>query len=271
MMTPATELPPTLNTTPLRFLLSEGDQPGSDRVLLLPLPPGSGAEAIARSLIASVERGSWRLVPSPSPDGDVVTQRAWHRDLWLAMPSAVRDSVAAVIGPSATFLAPVLSGSGRTVVFIREPLAALALIGETVPKKRVLDHLEETSAADAPARLLRMANPQSRALLAPWHDPSELLISQGPPSDADRWREALFGHVLPKLEASAIDHAPGLARELARMLGGRQKPIVQAARAAAGSDGTVVEDSTHAELLLGLNWLDSELYERCRDPVGQSD
>jgi hypothetical protein len=271
MMTAETELPPIPNATPLRFLLSEFGQPGSDRVLLLPLPPGSGAEAIARPLIASVERGSWRLIPSPSPEADVLTQRAWHRDLWLAMPSADRDSVAAVIGASAAYLAPVLSGSGRTVVFVREPLAALALIGETVPKKRVLDQLEETSAADAPARLLRMANPQSRALLAPWHDPSELVISQGPPSDADRWREALFEDVLPNLEASAIDQASSLARELALLIGGRQKAVVQAARAAAGADGAVVENLTHAELLLGLNWLDSELYERCRGPVGQPD
>jgi hypothetical protein len=255
--------------TPLRFLLSEASQAESDRVVLLSLPPGSGAEAIGRSLVESVERAVLRLVPSPDLGGDVRQQRAWHRDLWIAMPSAVRNSIVAAIGSTAAYLAPVLAESGRTVVFVREPLAAVGLIGEAVPKPRVLHELEETAAAEAPARLLRIANPQSRALLAPWHDPSELSISQGPPSDADRWREALFGDVLPKLEARPIDDASGLARELALLLGGRQKPVVQAAKAAA-SDGPAVESSGHAELLLGLNWLDAELYERCRDAVSQS-
>jgi hypothetical protein len=261
-------VPATPDNTPLRFLLHEAEGPGADHVLLLPLPTGSGAETIARSLIVSVEHGSWRLVPSPGPDADVMAQRAWHRDLWLAQPAAVRNSVEAVIGPTAGYLGPVLAESGRTVVFVREPLAAVALIGETVPKQRVLDQLEATSPADVPARLLRIANPQSRALLAPWHDSSELVVSQGPPPDAERWREALFGDVLSRVEAIPIDHADGRARELALLLGGRPKPVVQAARAAAGADGAAVENSKHAELLLGLNWLDSELYERCNDATG---
>jgi len=234
-------------------------------VLLLPIPAGSGAEIIARSLMSSVEQGSWRLVPSPGPDADVLAHRAWHRDLWLALPSPVRNSVQAAIGPTAGYLGPLLRESGRTVVFVREPVAAAALIGDTLPKKRVLDQLEARSPAEVPARLLRIANPQSRSLLAPWHDPSELVVSQGPPPDAERWREALFGDVLPRVEAIAIDHADGRARELAHLLGGRQKPAVQAARAAAGAGVAVVEDSNQAESLRGLNWLDSELYERCSD------
>jgi hypothetical protein len=182
------------------------------------------------------------------------------------MSSAERASVAAIVGFTAAHLAPVLDDSARVVVFVREPLAALAEIGEAVPKKRVLQNLEQ-SAADAPARLLRIANPQSRSLLAPWHDPAELPVSQGPPPDADRWREALFDDVLPNLEASAIEHAPDIARELAQTLGGRPKQAVQAAKAATRHEGGAVEDASHAELLRGLNWLDSELHARCAQPV----
>jgi hypothetical protein len=253
----------------LRFLLSEAERPDADRVVLLPLAPGSGTEAVARSLVASVDHGSWGLVPSPDLGDSVRTHRAWHRDLWLAMPSSERESVAAVIGATAGYLAPVLADSGRTIVFVREPLGALAALGETLPKRRALEGLEETSAANAPARLLRIANPQSRALLAPWHDPSELIVSQGPPPDADRWREALFEDVLPKLEASTIEEAPGIARELALLLGGRPKQAAQGAKSAVSPEDRPGEEAGHAELLLGLNWLDSELYARCANPVGQ--
>jgi hypothetical protein len=258
-------LPEHLNTTSLRFLLSEADSEG---VVLLPISPGSGVEGIARSLVASAE-GSWRLVPAPNLGTDVLAQRAWHRDLWLAMSSADRDSVAAVIGGTAGYLAPVLASAARTVVFVREPLAAIGMIGEALPKRRALERLEATAGPDAPARLLRVANPQSRALLSPWHDPSGLMVSPGPPSDADRWREALFGDVLPNLDAWAIEQAPDVARELARLLGGRPKAVAQATKAAIDGDAAGPEDSAHAELLLRLNWLDAELHERCLGASGQ--
>jgi hypothetical protein len=256
-------LPERLNPTSLRFLLTETGQPGSEGVVVLPVPPGSGAEAIAQSLIASVAEGLWRLVPAPNLGTDVIAQRAWHRDLWFAMASADRDSVAAVIGGTAGYLAPVLADSARTVVFVREPLAAIGLVGDAMPKRRALERLKATAAGEAPQRLLRVANPQSRALLAPWHDPSELMVSPGPPTDAERWREALFGDVLPNLDAWAIEQAPDVARELARLLGGRPKAVAQATKTAADGAAHGLEDSAHAELLLRLNWLDAELHERC--------
>jgi len=262
-------VPASPSDTTLKFLLLDEGRSDANPMVLLPLPLGSGTDAIAQGLVSSVEHGSWRLIPSPGLDADVGAQRAWHRDLWLAMPSAERESVAALVGVTAAYLAPVLDDSARTVVFVREPLAALAEIGETLPKKRSLESLEQT-AADAPARLLRIANPQSRALLAPWHDPSELIVSQGPPPDADRWREALFADVLPNLEASVVENAPGIARELAEVLGGRPKQAVQAAKAAVRTESRAVDDASHAELLLGLNWLDSELYAQCAQPVDQA-
>src|SRR3954470_13387504 len=107
MMTAADALANS-DIAPLRLLVSSEPERRSDRVLLLSLSRACGADAIARSLFASVERGSWRLFPSPRPDGDLTAQRAWHRDLWLGMPSVLRESAVAAIGPSVAHLAPIL-------------------------------------------------------------------------------------------------------------------------------------------------------------------
>jgi hypothetical protein len=248
--------------TTLEFLIRRASEPRPGRVVLLPQAPGSGADAIARSLVDSLD-GRWRLLPAPSLGAEVLAQRAWHRDAWLAMPAADRDSVALVTGPTAGYLAPVLADAAWTVVLVHDPLAALGVMAEALPKRRALERLAETSADDIPARLVQIANPQSRALLAPWHDPADLIVSSGPPSDADRWRDALFGDVLPHLHATAIEEAPSVARELAGSLGGRPKPVVQAAKAIVPGEVHVPEDPAYAELLLRFNWLDAELYDRC--------
>jgi hypothetical protein len=263
-------MPASHDDNTLELLLSEASESNPDPIVLLPQAPGSGTDAIARSLSASIEKGRWRLFPAPAQGAGVLAQRAWHRDLWLAMPQADRDSVALVTGATAGYLGPVLGDVARTVVLVRGPLAAVRVTGEALPKKRTLESLEKTPADQIPARLRRVANPQSRALLAPWHDPAELVLSMGPPGDADRWREALFGDVLPHLDASAIELAPSVARALAESLGGRAKPVVQAAKAIADDTVPVAEDPAQDELLLRLNWLDAELYERCIAPSRES-
>jgi hypothetical protein len=225
-----------------------------DRVVLFPQARGSGAEALARALVETIDDAHLRLLPAPGPDADPVTQRAWHRDAWLALPAADRDAVALVTGVTAAFLGPVLHDSARTIVLVRDPLSAVRRIG-------ALEGLPETPPDEVPARMRLIANPQSRALLAPWHDPEALAVSLGPPGDAERWREALFDDVLPRVDITAMEQAPRVVRELARGLGGRPKQAVQAAKAVANDAGG--EDLDVADLLLGLNWLDAELYERC--------
>jgi hypothetical protein len=244
-------------------------QPGERRentVVLLPQAPGSGADVIARSLADSLDEGHWRLLPAPSTEAGVLVQRAWHRDAWLAMPTSEQGSVALVTGPTAAYLAPVLADAARTVVLVRGPLAAMGMTDE-LPERSALERLTEAPASDIPPALGRIANPQSRALLAPWHDPSELVVSPGPPNDADRWREALFGDVLPHLDAAVTEHAPTVARELVGSLGGRPKPVIRAAKAVVDGAVDSPRDPVQAELLLRLNWLDAELYDHCVGPT----
>jgi hypothetical protein len=251
----------TSQHTSLEVLVREPREPDSGPVVLLPSAPGSGTDALVRPLVESLDGGHWRLLPAPGRGADVLAQRAWHRDAWLAMPAADRDSVVFVTGPTAGYLAPVLAGAARTVVLVRGPLAGARAAGAELPKRRALERLAETPAEDVPARLRSIANPQSRTLLAPWHDPAELIVSPGPPSDAERWREALFGDVMPHVDASAIEQAPDVARGLAGVLGARPKPVVQAAKALVGTEADVPEDPAYSELLLRFNWLDAELYD----------
>jgi hypothetical protein len=257
-------MPASPDHTTLAVLARRASDRHPEPIILLPQAPGSGVDVIARSLIAGLGDGNMRLLAAPGPHADVLVQRAWHRDAWLAMPALDRDAVVLVTGATAGYLGPVLADSARTVVLVREPLAAISLTGEVLPKKRVLERLAESS-HDVPPKFHRLANPQSRALLAPWHDPAELIVSPGPPSDADRWRDALFGDVLPHLDAAAIGAAPTMARDLAKSLGARPKPVVRAARAVLEDENQQgrAEDSASLELLLRFNWLDAELYRRC--------
>jgi hypothetical protein len=272
-MTVVIEMGPSADYETLELLLID---PGGERpvpIVLLPHAPASGADAIARSLAESLEQGRWRLLPVPDLGGNVAAERDWHRDLWVAMPEADRDAVALITGATAGYLAPVLADRARTTVLVREPLAAVGMIGETgepLPKRRVLERLAETPIDEIPPRLRRIANPQSRALLAPWHDPAELIVSLGPPDDADRWRDLLFGDLLPNLDAAAVERAPDVARALVRSLGGRPKPVVQAAKTIVDPALEIPGDREYTDLLLGLNWLDAELYARCFERSGEA-
>jgi hypothetical protein len=256
--------------TVLQLLVSGAGDRNAEPIILLPEAPGSGANAIARSLVESRDGGHTRLLPAPSLDADVRAQRAWHRDAWLAMPAVERDAVVLVTGPTAGYLGPVLADAARTVVLVCEPRAAAGLTGDVPTKRHTLERLAESAVDDLPARLHGIANPQSRRLLAPWHDPAELIVGPGPPSDADRWRDALFGDVLPHVDASPVEEAPRVARALAGSVGARPKPVVQAARAVLEGQSHFSEDPDVAELLLRFNWLDAELYDRCVNPRSQT-
>lgn len=255
-------MPTSPPDTTLQLLLGDAERGDGERIVLFPEIPEAAVEPISRSLLDAARGGRRLLLPAPGPDAAVDTQRAWHLDTWRALARADRDAVVFVAGMTAAYLAPVLADAAQTVAIIREPLDAVASALDRLPKRRTLERLADSPPGALPAWARPIVNPQSRALLAPWHDPEEML-SAGPPADAEHWREALFGEVLPRLEAATVEDAPVVAHGLAARLGAKPKPVVQAANAAAGGTPRAPDDAELADLLLRFNWLDAELYERC--------
>lgn len=245
------------------ILLRDGGGGAQAPMVLIAQTLGPSADSFGRVIAANLERGERRMLPAPRLDLERGAQQAWHQDLWLAMSAADRRAAILATGPTALHLAPVLAGDARTVAVVHPPLDAVRIAAGGLPKRRALERLAQASPGDIPARARRLANPQSRALLAPWHDTSALSVGPRPPVDADRWREALFGDVLPQITATAVERAHELAGELAAALGAKSKPVIQAVQAAAREEAGVAVDPDHEELLLGFNWLDAELYDHC--------
>jgi hypothetical protein len=249
--------------TTLQLLLGDAERAEGERIVLFPEIPEAAVEPISHSLLDAAQGGHRLLLPAPGPDAAVDTQRAWHVDMWRARPKADRDAVVFVAGMTAAYLAPVLGDAARTVAIIREPLDAVTSAPDRLPKLRALERLADLPPGPPPAWARRIANPQSRALLAPWHDPEKLPVSPGPAADAEHWRDALFGEILPRLDAATVEDAQAVAHGLAARLGAKPKLVVQAANAAVGDTPRGPDDAELADLLLRFNWLDAELHERC--------
>jgi hypothetical protein len=245
----------------LELLLAESS-PGAGRIVVLPQLPGAGVESLVGSLLQAVP-GRRLLLPAPSPDGPAPRLREWHEDAWMALSDDTRSSVAVATGPTAAYLAPALGALGETVVVVREPLEALeAAQPKGVPMKRILSSLAGHEGGGSPGSLQPWSNPQSRALLGPWHDTEALAVTSGPPDDADRWRELLFDDVLSRV--AVTENAAAFARRVAEALGSARKRAVRIAAALAEErpQGPRM-DPAHDELLRSMSWLDVELYERC--------
>jgi hypothetical protein len=250
---------------PLELVFAPPSRARTGPVVLLPQATGAGADRFARAIVGSFAHGWRRLVPAPPLDAGVSEQRAWHRDLWLAMAETDRRAVALIMGPTAAHLAPFLEDAARTLALVVDPLEALrAQDPAELPRKRTLERLGSPDVPRAPERVRHVANQQSRALLAPWYDTGDLAVSAGVPPDGDRWRVALFEDVLSRVGAVAVEQASDLARELAELVGAPPKPLVRAARSMRERvDGEGLDDEDLAELLRRVNWLDAELHERC--------
>ena len=156
----------TSDHTPLEFLVRQADERDANPIVLLPQAPGSGADAIARSLVENLEEGHWRLLPAPG------ARRRRARAARLA-PRRLAGDVGrgsrlgrACDRGDRRVPGPVLADAARTVVLVRDPLAGAALTGEPVPKRRGL--WSDSPRLPRPRfrqRARRIANPQSRALL----------------------------------------------------------------------------------------------------------
>jgi hypothetical protein len=241
----------------LQLVFADPSVSASGRTLIVPQLPGTGADRLVSAVFDATRRRR-RLLPAPPPDAPPPQLRAWHRDAWLALGETAASTLLVATGPTAAHLAPVLGDRALTVALVREPLAVLGAVDAGgVPVKRIGAAL----AGEEPAEVLRRwSNPQSRALLAPWHDTDDLALGVGPPEDAERWRELLFGDVLSRVTVTA--DAEAFARRVGATLGSARKRAVRIAAALAEDGPAVRRDPGQDEMLRSVSWLDAELYER---------
>jgi hypothetical protein len=266
------------------MLLTDPGREGAESLTVLVELPGAGAEPLAAALLQSAPGLRRRMLPSPSPETPAAALRDWYRDAWMALSAAERTSVALVTGPTAAFLLPSLDGLANGVALVGEPTTALGVVQPNgLPKRRHLAAFAKEPSAAAGARLRPWSNPQSRALLRPWHDSEGLAVTPGPPEDADHWRGLLFEHVLSRVDVSG--DAGAIARQLASALRIAPEHAIRAvepqrpqravwrrplapkqaeqAGPPTGADGPAPVNRRHADLLRSLSWLDVELYACC--------
>jgi hypothetical protein len=249
------------STSALELVLSE--PPGAEPrgILVFPHLPGVGADDLTAAVLDSMPGGCRRMLPAPPLGASDSVLRAWHRDAWMAASEQTHGSIVLATGPTAAYLAAAVGDAAETLALVREPLAVLPAADPAgPPKRRLLQALVDEPGGVPGERLRPWSNPQSRALLGPWHDTHEMEVTAGPPADADRWREMLFEDVLTRV---AVTHDPlAAARTLADRLGSRRKRAVRAATALA-APSPARPDAAEDERLVSLAWLDTELYERC--------
>jgi hypothetical protein len=243
------------------------DDARSGGLVLIPQLASTGLEPLATALLEAATSGRRRMLPGPASDASGPLIRDWHRDAWIALPIAERDSVAVAAGPGVASLAPLIEGA-EVVVRVRDPLEAVSDLaggGRSLPTRRALASLREDRGRLPKLEMRAFSNPQARALLLVSADAGELPVTLGPPPDADRWRKLLFEEAMPRIRPIDVDGLSAAAGELAGELGyapgARARASEVAERLALRPDGPPI-DPVRAKLIRELNWLDEELFAR---------
>jgi sulfotransferase famil protein len=238
--------------------------------------PGTGGMAFRRWLDSNLGPVAKRETRPVLADQSAL--RDEYARLYGALTDEERARLQWVVGHSANYLIPLLEQPVSVFATVRDPLDLvlsryLTPGGSKGRNRRTPATLQALYAAAAgdgtmPARrdpnsLVRVAdyaNGQSRSLLEPFYDVDELPISEGPPADADLWRQRLFDLVegyalLPRSRLKAAIEAHGRPAW----------PTSGLEEAAPGQQAEV--DLTVRNAVYAYNWLDRELYRHAVDSM----
>jgi hypothetical protein len=203
---------------------------------------------------------------------------AWYRDWYAGLGEQRRSRLCCVMSHSAGYLLPALDRPAQTLVLVREPVDRILSFYDykrrNYFKRRPADapfvSLEEVFAAGAdrqrkPPKLeswQQFFNWQSRSLLSVYHDLLELPLSAGPPANADVWRERLRELVEHVFLVGVQDRFGAYVQLLARRF--HWEPFVPSSKVNQGAPPAAISADL-LETIRACNWLDSELYELCRE------
>jgi hypothetical protein len=208
---------------------------------------------------------------------------AWHEGWYRGLDAGQRARLCCVMSHWAGYLLPALDRPADALVLVREPVDRTLSYYWFKQRRRgparplePLDRLYElrgnrSDGEQRPELWDQLCNWQSRALLSPFHDVSELEHSAGPSADADVWRERLRDLVERVYLAGVQDRFA----DYVDLLGRRYGWEVFEPRSKVNPVRPEEEISAEVrETILAYNWLDADLYELCRsgtkEPTGTS-
>jgi hypothetical protein len=190
--------------------------------------------------------------------------RAWYEEWWGSLDQGRRDRLILATSHSANYLLEVVGRPTRAFTIVREPVDRVLsryYFRSNPPNYTLLDVYRR------PKRFARTRsqyfNYQSRSLLEPRyeHKCDQLTVNNGPPPNAQTWRERLRQVLDEKYLVGVQDRFDEVVELFARELGWQQV-FVPRARVNT-SRPREPEDERTRRLLLAYNWLDVELYEEC--------
>jgi len=198
--------------------------------------------------------------------------RKWYRDWYLAMDDDRRARLCCLMSHSAGYLLPTLDRPVETVVLVREPVDRVLSFFHEKRRNYLRGqdkgspfNLLEAAYSPSPEKGPPQAWPQfynwqARSLLSVYHDISRLPASEGPPPDADVWRERLRALVDDVFIIGVQDRFADFVAWLGRRHGWTNPFVPQSGvnRHRPPMEETPAEVR---EQILAHNWLDTELYE----------
>jgi hypothetical protein len=246
-----------------------------ERVVLfhhIPKTAGSSLRVLMRENLGGLAhvREPFPISHRPSPE-----LQTWYRTMHASLPPDRRRSLVCVTGHGANYLLDEIEAPVEALTVLREPvdfaISWFHFHRRTSHPDRAahlptLESVYERLSGATPGgkglatRSTPYFNGQARSLLAPHHDVSALALSDGPPPDADLWRERLFELVEARYWVGLREHFAEFAGAVAERYGWRAfVPLekVNPSRPAVEE----LPDATRATIR-AHNWLDVELHAR---------
>jgi Sulfotransferase family len=229
--------------------------------------------SLRRSIAANYSHARYRhlfmRVPKTAEEGPL---HDWYRELYHErLVQKERARLVCIASHSANYLLPALDRPYRVITMLRDPvdrvLSRYYFFGRE-PEWSLKDIYTKPGKA---RQALAFFNGQSRALLEPHFDLSELPPTLEQPPDANLWRARLFSTL------SANGYLVGIqerfeesVQRFAAALGWRHA-IVSESRVNRTRPETIELDEKTHDLILRANWLDVELYRHFAENFGSLD
>jgi hypothetical protein len=214
---------------------------------------------------------------------------AWHRDWYESLTERQRDELCCAMAHSANYLLPAMDRPVLAITLVRDPVDRVVsqyyrrksrrgnpLVPDPLSPPPSARKAKTWTLADAfeyfsgrsPRDVghhgwVRSFNGQSRSLLAPHYDVGDLILSNGPPPDADLWRERLFTLMDETYTVGVQERFEEFVGRLAAMFG--CEPWLPRAKVNRSRPAVSELPDTLRETILAHNWLDTELHAYARD------